>query len=269
MAEIPEDCVPGEFYGFPDTEDEEDYLHPGETFQLQWGAYEDGAALNVTLVRGGGAFVAPIAEGAVFSTSSSLYRLYSPSDGCTLQQYNWTIPSDLDTSNPRYQLGLFNADTERGADGVELAGFLSWSPYFYLGPEPEPTSAPTTLIATDNGRPTETSAPANSITSSPSPSPPPSSSSGLSTGATAGIAAGAGVVGLALLIFLFWFFRRRRSAAKAAPPYVASQDEKRPISTQKAPVPRQTVIHEMDAGNAGFNEAPGDLLNRELDGRRR
>lgn len=53
-----EDCTTGTFYGF--TNDKNNEFHPGDTFTIQWGAYDDYTPLNITLARLGGSLVSDI-----------------------------------------------------------------------------------------------------------------------------------------------------------------------------------------------------------------
>ena len=53
------DCEPGTFYGFSDTENNE--FSPGDIFNLQWGAYNNGTLpLNISLGRVGGELLGQI-----------------------------------------------------------------------------------------------------------------------------------------------------------------------------------------------------------------
>jgi hypothetical protein len=53
-----ENCTAGTFYGFTNKENNE--FHPGDTFQLQWGAYDEHTPLNISLARLGGSLVSDI-----------------------------------------------------------------------------------------------------------------------------------------------------------------------------------------------------------------
>jgi hypothetical protein len=51
-----ENCVAGTFYGFSNSQN--NTFYPGDTFDLQWGAIDNGkTALNITLARQGGALL--------------------------------------------------------------------------------------------------------------------------------------------------------------------------------------------------------------------
>jgi hypothetical protein len=55
-----QNCVPGTFYGFTSTANNE--FSPGDTFLLQWGAFDNGATpLNVSVGRVGGTLVGEVA----------------------------------------------------------------------------------------------------------------------------------------------------------------------------------------------------------------
>ncbi|KAJ5712617.1 hypothetical protein N7493_009085 [Penicillium malachiteum] len=131
-------CTDGTFYGFTDTQNNEFY--PGESWTLQWGAILNGSLpLNISLGRIGGALVDPIVTDATFSKDSSLYQLiYNETANCTLEQYTWAIPSDFNTSNPEYQIGLFDGGAIRGDDNN---GWRAWSPIFYVRDKSDAISA--------------------------------------------------------------------------------------------------------------------------------
>ncbi|RHZ57665.1 uncharacterized protein CDV56_101347 [Aspergillus thermomutatus] len=207
-----ENCVSGTFYGFTDSENNE--FHPGDTFNLQWGAIDGGnTPLNISLGRAGGTLIDKIVAGASFSTSSSLYRLVvNDTANCTLEQYSWAIPADFNTTNPQYQVGLFDASAKLGTAGVALYGWKSWSPYFYVREKSTTTTSTTatgtsaTALLTGTGE----SAPSGVTATSTSTS----TSSG-SNSSKIGIGVGVGVGGAAvilLLLFAVYFLRRRRRA---------------------------------------------------------
>lgn len=57
-------CEAGKFYGFSD--DENNQFSPGDIFNLQWGAVEDGTRpLNVSLAREGGQVLEQIVGGCI------------------------------------------------------------------------------------------------------------------------------------------------------------------------------------------------------------
>ncbi|RAL04038.1 uncharacterized protein BO80DRAFT_422418 [Aspergillus ibericus CBS 121593] len=232
-----EDCVAGTFYGFTKTE-----FNPGDTLNLQWGAIDDGATpLNVTLGRAGGYIVDEIIVGAEFTTNSALYQLVvNDTANCTLEEYSWAIPNDFNTTDPEYQIGLFNASVLLGADGNALFGWQAWSPDFYVravSTTTTGTSSTTTTVAasaTSSNTSTTTSA-----TTFPSSSATPSSSAasdnhtsntetiGIGVGVGVGVAALAGV-----LLGVFYLLRRRQKAQVPSQGFVGA---------------RQQYIHELPA----------------------
>ncbi|KAJ5219723.1 hypothetical protein N7468_008927 [Penicillium chermesinum] len=135
-----ENCTRGTFYGFSDNANNE--FWPGETVNLQWGAVDNGdRRLNLSLGR--------VGARATFTTDSNLYQLVSNTTAnCTLEQYTWAIPSDFNTTNPEYQIGLFDGEANLGDNGIPLNGFISWTPAFYVRPKAEATSALKTASAT-------------------------------------------------------------------------------------------------------------------------
>lgn len=274
-------CEAGTFYGWED--DKNNKFQPGDTVLLQWGAFDDESTpLNISLTRPGGALVSDIlggyknlnstckvviilmdrAEGALFSIGGSIYRTTNfSSSNCTLDQYNWTIPLSFNTTDPKYQLGLFNASTTRGTDGNNLWGFLSWSEFFYVEATTTTTTTAGTATATATATATKTHANNNqaaTTTSSIAPPPTSSSSSGLSGGAKAGIGVGVTLGVLALVgVFVFIIFRRKRAAgyrnteAQILPAEMNGATENKP--------PKQALeVHEMDG--VGVSEP------QELDG---
>lgn len=69
-----ENCVSGTFYGFTNSQNNE--FHPGDTFNLQWGAIDGGkTALNISLARVGGTLIDQIAGALalVYSLFSSCF----------------------------------------------------------------------------------------------------------------------------------------------------------------------------------------------------
>ncbi|KAL1847723.1 hypothetical protein Plec18167_009309 [Paecilomyces lecythidis] len=234
-----EDCTTGTFYGF--TDDKNNEFHPGDTFTIQWGAYDDYTPLNITLARLGGSLVNDIVEFGIFSDSSSLYRSYSPSPNCTLEQYNWTIPANFDTTNPTFNLALMNATQERGTDGNALSGFLAWSPIFYIRDK---------ASATSTGTVSTSAIPTSSVSHTLSPTAITGSSDSpddLSTGAKAGIGVGVSITGLLVLGLLAFVLRRRfirrQPASSQATTVIPIEEE--PLGK---PELSAYLVHEMDAG---------------------
>ncbi|KAJ5953315.1 hypothetical protein N7454_000211 [Penicillium verhagenii] len=203
-------CVSGTFYGITDTADNEFY--PGETFNMQWGTIEDGTLpLNISLGRIGGGLVDQIVVDATFSTDSVLYQIVTNTTAnCTLEQYSWAIPSDFNTSNPQYQIGLFDGSALRGDNNN---GWRAWSPLFYVRDKASVVTASSTvtglLTATAETSPTATATSTTSTQSSTSTSTSSGHSSSNSTAIGVGVGVGVGVAALAAL-GLFWFCWRRR-----------------------------------------------------------
>ncbi|PYI03347.1 hypothetical protein BO78DRAFT_421594 [Aspergillus sclerotiicarbonarius CBS 121057] len=231
-----ENCVAGTFYGFTKTE-----FNPGGTLNLQWGAIDNGATpLNITLGRAGGYIIDEIIVGAEFTTDSALYQLVvNNTANCTLEEYSWAIPDDFNTTDPQYQIGLFNASVLLGADGNALFGWQAWSPDFYVRPVSTTTtgatSTATTVAASATGDNTIIT---TSATSVPSSSASPSSSAAdnnTSNAETIGIGVGVGVGAAALagvLLGVFYLLRRRKKA---------------PNSPQSLGSARQQCIQELPA----------------------
>ncbi|KAF5857582.1 hypothetical protein ETB97_005540 [Aspergillus alliaceus] len=66
-----EDCVARTFYGFTGTENNE--FHPGYTFNLKWGAIDNGKIpLNISLGQAGGTLIDPIVSKLTTSSSTSI-----------------------------------------------------------------------------------------------------------------------------------------------------------------------------------------------------
>ncbi|OJJ51824.1 hypothetical protein ASPZODRAFT_138881 [Penicilliopsis zonata CBS 506.65] len=154
--------------------------------------------------------------------SLSLYRLVvNETANCTLELYSWAIPADFNTTDPQYQIGLFNASVLRGADGIALFGWQAWSPYFYVR-DATTTAATATATATATTASTAllTGTGETATSTSPSTSAPTFTSASLSTSAMSnttkiGIGVGVGVGAAAIVIGLVWFLlRRRRTALK-------------------------------------------------------
>ncbi|PYH96821.1 hypothetical protein BO71DRAFT_417546 [Aspergillus ellipticus CBS 707.79] len=204
-----ENCVAGTFYGFTRTE-----YNPGDTLNLQWGAIDDGATpLNITLGRAGGTIIDEIVVGAQFTETSALYQLVvNETANCTLEQYSWAIPGDFNTTNPEYQIGLFNASVLLGADGNAFFGWQSWSPDFYVREVNSSTVTSTTVTANATGTATTASLTSSAqATSSSSPSASLGTHSSSSNTVAIGVGVGVGVAGLAGICFgALYFLRRRR-----------------------------------------------------------
>ncbi|KAJ6153722.1 hypothetical protein N7470_006681 [Penicillium chermesinum] len=144
-----ENCTRGTFYGFSDNANNE--FWPGETVNLQWGAVDNGdRRLNLSLAGWEVKYrMKSSVPRATFTTDSNLYQLVSNTTAnCTLEQYTWAIPSDFNTTNPEYQIGLFDGEANLGDNGIPLNGFISWTPAFYVRPKAEATSALKTASAT-------------------------------------------------------------------------------------------------------------------------
>lgn len=156
---------------------------------------------------------------ATFSETSSLYQIVTNSTAnCTLEQYSWAIPSNFNTSNPEYQIGLFDGRAIRGDNDN---GWRAWSPLFYVRDKTSTVSASRTASATGLLTATAETSPTNSATSSSSSSSLSSSSpsnhgKGSSHSTAIGVGVGVGV-GCAALIALgaFWFIWRRRRSENA------------------------------------------------------
>ncbi|RHZ55391.1 hypothetical protein CDV55_105015 [Aspergillus turcosus] len=248
-----ENCVSGTFYGFTNSQNNE--FHPGDTFNLQWGAIDDGkTALNISLGRVGGTLIDQIAVGASFTTTSSLYRLVvNETANCTLEQYSWAIPSDFNTTDPRYQIGLFNASAKLSTAGIPLYGWIAWSPFFYVRDKSTTTTSPTatgtstTALLTGTGEPAPSGAAAT----------PTSTSTSSSDSSKIGIGVGVGVGGAAVLLLLLlavYFFRRRRRAnpqegASAGVPDTPSMTaaELPAVELPGSKKQQQNALHEMQA----------------------
>ncbi|CRG92640.1 hypothetical protein PISL3812_09703 [Talaromyces islandicus] len=252
-----ENCEAGTFYGWDSDSNNE--FHPGDTVLLQWGTLDnESTPLNLSLSRLGGTLVGDILEGAVFSTGGSIYRTTNfSSSNCTLDQYNWTIPLSFNTTDPTYQLGLFNASTLRGTDGNNLWGFLGWSAIFHV----EPIATTTTTAGKTTATATKTNVdnnPATMTTSSTSTSQTPSSSAGLSGGAKAGIGVGVTFGALALVGLLIFIFFRRKKASGYTNPETQILPVEMGATTEYRATRQVSEVHEMDG--------VGATERRELDG---
>ncbi|KAJ5676263.1 hypothetical protein N7462_009160 [Penicillium macrosclerotiorum] len=184
---------------------------------------------------------------ATFSETSSLYQIITNSTAnCSLELYSWAIPSNLNTSNPEYQIGLFDGAAFRGTYGIEDYGWISWSPFFYVRDKTSAISASKTASVTSLLTGTGETSPTTHSTST-STSSSSSSSSSSSDGAavattasssdqtpssnSAAVDAGIGVgVGAAALIVLglVWFFWRRRNSKRTGTDNQQSQTSELP-----------------------------------------
>ncbi|PWY87713.1 hypothetical protein BO70DRAFT_200925 [Aspergillus heteromorphus CBS 117.55] len=207
-----ENCVAGTWYGFTRTE-----FNPGDTLNLQWGAIDDGSTpLNISLGRAGGSIIDEIVVGAKFTQTSALYQLVvNETANCTLEQYSWAIPGDLNVTDPEYQIGLFNASVELGADGIALFGWQSWSPDFYIQEANASSTATATATNTMAMTAMTSATTASSTSSAPSSSSSATSHTHTHTSSVNTVAIGAGVgVGAAALAGIcfgvLYFLRRRR-----------------------------------------------------------
>ncbi|KAJ5714748.1 uncharacterized protein N7483_011929 [Penicillium malachiteum] len=231
-------CTDGTFYGFTDTENNEFY--PGESWTLQWGAILNGSLpLNISLGRIGGGLVDPIVTDATFSKDSSLYQLiYNATANCTLEQYTWAIPSDFNTSNPQYQIGLFDGGAIRGDDDN---GWRAWSPLFYVRDKSDAISASQTASATGlvtgTGQASATATATATATSATTNTSPSSTSSTSSTsnhkssnptaiGVGVGVGVGVGAAALIMAFIAFWYWRRRQRRGVAL-----ASDDPHPIGS--------------------------------------
>ncbi|RDH28817.1 hypothetical protein BDQ94DRAFT_174482 [Aspergillus welwitschiae] len=239
-----ENCVSGTFYGFTKTE-----FNPGDTLNLQWGAIDDGETpLNITLGRAGGYIVDPIIVGAQFTETSALYQLVvNETANCTLEEYSWAIPTDFNTTNPEYQIGIFNASVLLGADGNALFGWQAWSPDFYVRPASTTSTADSTSTATSTATGTETStASETSTTSLSSASTSASASSSSETQSQKsnintvgiGVGVGVGVAALAGILLGAYYLSRRRRKAQIPPQSFGPVQQRPPVelpATEKRP----------------------------------
>ncbi|RAL16093.1 uncharacterized protein BO97DRAFT_182797 [Aspergillus homomorphus CBS 101889] len=243
------DCVPGTFYGLKNKE-----VNPGDVLQLRWGAIDNGdTPLNISLGRRGGTLIDEITVGAKFTTTSSLYQLIvNDTANCTLEQYTWAIPSGFNTTNPQYQIGLFNATAKLGTYGIDLYGWISWSDYFYVREKGAATTTTTTSSTTSTGSTltTSTATDGSSVTTSPASS---HSSSSSSNSVGIGVGVGVGVGAAAILGALAFFLLRRRSKKKqrvVAPAQETSEVAGSPLyelpaPAKKQPVPEGTQMYEL------------------------
>ncbi|RAH71630.1 uncharacterized protein BO66DRAFT_54330 [Aspergillus aculeatinus CBS 121060] len=244
------DCVPGTFYGLENKE-----VNPGDILQLRWGAIDNGdTPLNISLGRAGGTLIDEITVGAKFTTTSSLYQLVvNETANCTLEQYTWAIPSDFNTTNPQYQIGLFNATAKLGTYGIDLYGWISWSDYFYVREKGAATTTTASTTATSTGSAQSTGAATSG--SSSTTSSPASSHSSSSSSSSVGIGVGVGVgVGAAAVIgaLAFFFLRRRKKRQRATPIPTQETSEvagsplyELPAPAKKQPVPEGTQMYEL------------------------
>lgn len=172
-----------------------------------------------------------------------------------MEEYSWAIPLDLDITNPKYLVGLFNASVDLGTYDIDLYGWEAWSPFFYVREESTSsstaagTSTTTLLSETGEPRPTPLATPplTSSSTSSISPTASPTgiSSDSDSTDVKIGVGVGVGVGGAIILaLLLAWFFVRRRKKSR--------QGQVGPVMAM--PPPAQTGPAELTG--SGVAEAP-------------
>ena len=176
---------------------------------------------------------------------------------CTLEQYSWAIPSDFNTSNPEYQLGLFDGSSLRGTDGNAFYGWLSWSPNFYVKDNTSTSSAASTATATGlitgTGQSSPTAATSSTTSSSTSPSDSHSTSDSTKIGIGVGVGVGAAVV-IALLVVWFFLSRRKKNLGNSNIGYEPAQTSELPNTfvselAAKEPVadpPKSRMIHEVE-----------------------
>ncbi|RMJ27668.1 hypothetical protein PHISP_01453 [Aspergillus sp. HF37] len=176
---------------------------------------------------------------ARFSATDNIFRLVvNESANCTLEQYSWAIPPGFDTSNPKYQIGLFDATVDAGAFGNPLSGWIVWSPLFYvrklMSDTTTATAATSSTLTTTPLTETGTGQPA------PTPTPTATSSSSSSEGGSGasdatnvqiGVGVGVGVGGFLLVLLFGWFLLRRWKRARQSQPGITPPP---PISTAPA-----------------------------------
>lgn len=204
---------------------------------------------------------------ARFSTTSSVFRLIvNETANCTMEQYSWAIPLDLDITNPKYLVGLFNASVDRGTYDIDLYGWEAWSPFFYVREESASSStatgiSTTTLLSeTGEPRPTPSATPpltssSTSSTSSSTASPTATSSDSDSTDVKIGVGVGVGVGGAIILaLLLAWFFVRRRKKSRQGqvgpamampPPAQTGPAELTGSGVAEAPAKPKRTVYEM------------------------
>lgn len=185
------------------------------------------------------------------------------SANCTLEQYTWAIPSHFNTTDPLYQLGLFDGAAKLGDNNTPLNGWIAWSPDFYVRKKSEATSASASASATGmiTGTGSLASATATATTTS-SASPSSSADSSSSNATSIGVGVGVGVGGAALIAAgAFWFFWRRRKAQKAGTTGDAGAAELAggAVSVSELPGTRLTAqaARQAEAKPGGFHEMPG------------
>jgi hypothetical protein len=210
---------------------------------------------------------------ARFSPTNDTFRfVVNETANCTLEQYIWAIPPGFDTSNPEYQIALFDATVDRGAFGNPLAGWIVWSPLFYVRElMSDTTTTTTTTTSSSSASETAIATAATTSTSStalltgtatgkpaPTPTPtatsssPPESGNGSPDASDVQIGVGVGVgVGGFLLVLLFgWFLLRRRKRTRQNQP------------GRTSPPPMSTAHAELDANE--IVQAPGETKGRNV-----
>lgn len=216
--------------------------------------------------------------GATFSADSSLHQLVTNTTAnCTLEQVTWGIPSDLNVSNPVYQIGLFDGNAKLGDNNTPLNGWIAWSPNIYIREKSAATSASKTASATGLISGTGTSAAATTTSATTSEA----ASSGSSSNSTSiGVGVGVGVGGAALIAAgAFWFLWRRRKAKQSA----AGGNTEAGLGTESKPteLPAQSSERAELQGTgpttglssdqtvtkqAGFHEMPGSQAAESAEG---
>lgn len=145
---------------------------------------------------------------ATFNVNGNPYQLViNETANCTLETYSWTIPSNLNTTAPKYLLGLFDGDADLGTDGIADYGWMYWSPYFYVQEKSSTTSASsraTVTVLVTGAAATIVTTPISSPTSSPN-------SSSESTKIGVGVGVGVGVA-LLIALGLGWFLNRLKKS---------------------------------------------------------
>lgn len=139
--------------------------------------------------------------------------------GDTSISYNWTIPLDINTTEPEWKVYVQNGSETNPWP----YGKIGESDIFRI--QPKDVSSASTLGSSTSAAIRETGA---SAVTTPTASQPPSgpAGSGLSTGAKAGIGVGVGIFAIFLAVGLFLLWRRRSRPVPSAEVPVAEQYEK-------------------------------------------
>lgn len=184
--------------------------------------------------------------GAEFTQDSEPYqRVTNETANCTLEKYSWAISPSLNTTNPAYQIGLFNATAKLGTYDVNLYGWLAWSPFFYVRSK--------SATATDTAPKSTPNASEFSITPTPSSTSPSDNNDASSCDSSwkvgVGVGVGVCVAGLALIFVLVFYLLRRRkkrhsqiqeAAELPAQPEMAAPAEL-PATSTRAELPANEV----------------------------